>query len=1088
MVMRWFRYLFTPILFCSVQLYAGGILYQHALQSNPQAPEKWTLPPQAYFTQDGLRLNVEQRASIVQASRSFAPDRFAGKLLRLSAEAALENVRPGVRSYEGASLQFTFERAGKRTYGGIKFPNGTSGWKRYSHVFHAPAKLDAVTLKLLFQNSSGQVTIRNLSVEELGTIVDLTGVANMELSDPVAGDGAGGWTDQGPEKDARAFRGMLYANEFAGIPLATVPTGKNVLAMHSPYHLPRGPKSAEISLASPVKARFFYLLHTAAWSAGQVGSVTLTDVRNRQQTISIQHERDVHDWYRNIAFMQNGFPALRARSGDGQPIAAYVSKFAVDPSLTEIRTVTFQAAGESIWLILAATLADQDIPLPEQKKFTIHAGERWLPFSFPENWKIQPGSALDLEKFLPVEPIGQTDRIVIRNGKFVRENQPDRPLRFLACAVLAEGTLALPHAELDEFVREVRRNGYNMIRTHFLDSALMEGATEPLQFNPRVLDRFDYLIAAMKKNGLYLNFDLMTSWIGYTPGQPQKNRDPLKSFKHKIAFDPVVRENWRRGVEKILCRTNPYTGTRLIDDPVLAMAVGFNEQEFGFWERYDEALVAPHWRAFLSKRYGTIGNLRKAWGTAADSFRSFDDVPPFKTTFAGPMINDAEIFRNECERETLEFYRSEMKRLGYRGEVTGFNCGKSQTYNMTRLHAPFVAMNAYHAHPNAYINRNSSLSQQSPSETLLNYFRGFVCTRQPGKPFVVTEHNVTFWNRYRYEQAFATGAYAALQDFDVLTAHASPVNFRPVHQIQPFVLSMDPVAKASEFLTFFLFLRRDVTPARPGIRIRVNEAEVFAENGPKGGLPTEQALLALITGVSVEPIGQDGKTLPLRRGETAFRIGNPDAVVVNRAGYSSTLDNPAASAATVIAQLKKRDLLPAANRSDGRRRFESETGELYLDADARRIEVNTPRLQGICAPANSRVQMPDFEVHRMSCDGNLACVSLDGRKKIFDANRLMLVYSTNVLNSEMTFTSPNMDTLVHIGKLPPLLERGIFTVAIRHRTPEKLRLYPLSFSGKRLKRISPEKIVGDKAFFSADMKRDGATFFFEIEAERDLQP
>ena len=455
MVMRWFRYLFTPILFCSVQLYAGGILYQHALQSNPQAPEKWTLPPQAYFTQDGLRLNVEQRASIVQASRSFAPDRFAGKLLRLSAEAALENVRPGVRSYEGASLQFTFERAGKRTYGGIKFPNGTSGWKRYSHVFHAPAKLDAVTLKLLFQNSSGQVTIRNLSVEELGTIVDLTGVANMELSDPVAGDGAGGWTDQGPEKDARAFRGMLYANEFAGIPLATVPTGKNVLAMHSPYHLPRGPKSAEISLDSPVKARFFYLLHTAAWSAGQVGSVTLTDVRNRQQTISIQHERDVHDWYRNIAFMQNGFPALRARSGDGQPIAAYVSKFAVDPSLTEIRTVTFQAAGESIWLILAATLADQDIPLPEQKKFTIHAGERWLPFSFPENWKIQPGSALDLEKFLPVEPIGQTDRIVIRNGKFVRENQPDRPLRFLACAVLAEGTLALPHAELDEFVREV---------------------------------------------------------------------------------------------------------------------------------------------------------------------------------------------------------------------------------------------------------------------------------------------------------------------------------------------------------------------------------------------------------------------------------------------------------------------------------------------------------------------------------------------------------------------------------------------------------------------------------------------------------
>lgn len=1080
--MKCLRYVFGVFILGCVRLLAAGNLYENTLLEAPPAEEGWMLPQEAQFTPAGLVLELPAKAALCQVSKPFDPRLFAGKLLKISAEAATGNVLPGIRSYEGAALQFTMLGAGKRSYGGIKLPNGTRGWKTYSSVFHAPSELDSITLKLLFQNSAGKVAVRNLTIGELGIAVNIPSVANMGISDPVAGDGVGGWTDQGPEKDARAFAGMLYARQFAQIPLATVPDGKNVLVMYSEHYFPAGPKAVDIPVKTPEKSGFLYLLHTAAWSAGEVGSVTLIDVKGKTQTIPIRHGVDVYDWYRNIAFMPNGFPALRAKSGDGQPIAAYVSKFPVDPALAEIASVTFRSGGRSVWLILAATLTELDIPLPEQKKFTVRAGDRWLPFAYAPGGKIRAGSALDLEKFMPRETVDQSGRIVIRNGKFVREKQPDRPVRFMTCAVNAGTALSLSPEELDAYAQEVRRNGYNMIRTHFLDSALLEGASEPLEFNPRVLDRFDYFVAAMKKNGLYLNFDLMTSWIGYTPGNVWKNRDPLKSFKHKIAFDPAVRENWSRGVEKILCRVNPYTGTRLIDDPVLAMAVGFNEQEFGFWELYDEKLVAPHWRAFLRKRYGGIGNLKKAWGQAADAFRSFDDVPPFKTTFAGEMINDAEIFRNECERETLEFYRSEMKRMGYRGEVTGFNCGKSQTYNMTRLDAPFVAMNAYHAHPNAYINRNSSLSQQSPSEVALNFFRGFICTRQPLKPFMVTEHCVVFWNKYRYEQAFATGAYAALQDFDSLTAHAAPVNFKFEHEIQPFVLSMDPVAKASEFLTFFLFMRGDVTPARPCVRIRVDEKEVFAENGPKGGLPTEQSLLALTTGVSVEPVGADSPPLPLRSGEIAFRIGKPDVIIVNRAGYSATVDNPAASAAEVIALLKERGLLAAGNRSDGRKKFESDNGEIFLDSTEKRIEINTPRLQGVSAVAGTQAKLPDFEILNMSCNGNLACVSIDGRKNIFDAGRLMLVYATNALNSEMTFTGPEMDTLVHIGKMPPLLERGAFTVAIRHRTPEKLRLYPLDFAGNRLKQLLPESIGGEKAIFSVDMKKDGATFFFEIEA------
>ena len=67
----------------------------------------------------------------------------------------------------------------------------------------------------------------------------------------------------------------------------------------------------------------------------------------------------------------------------------------------------------------------------------------------------------------------------------------------------------------------------------------------------------------------------------------------------------------------LLGRRNPYTGTRLIEDPVLALTVGFNEQEFAFIREFDRKLVAPAWRKFLRERYKTIGALKQAWGKKA---------------------------------------------------------------------------------------------------------------------------------------------------------------------------------------------------------------------------------------------------------------------------------------------------------------------------------------------------------------------------------------------------------------------------------------------------------------------------------------
>ena len=67
----------------------------------------------------------------------------------------------------------------------------------------------------------------------------------------------------------------------------------------------------------------------------------------------------------------------------------------------------------------------------------------------------------------------------------------------------------------------------------------------------------------------------MSSWTGYTTLSPWDPKVVGKSdFKYKIHFDPAVKKNWSDGVKKLFTRVNPYTKTRLIDDPVLAMIIG----------------------------------------------------------------------------------------------------------------------------------------------------------------------------------------------------------------------------------------------------------------------------------------------------------------------------------------------------------------------------------------------------------------------------------------------------------------------------------------------------------------------------------
>ena len=1044
--------------------------------------KEWSRNRNASVTEGRLRFEQKEKVPSMQGIWKTLPlELLRGRLVRLTGERRGQDIQVPDRGYLGPKIMFVV-RCGKRTlYPGVAGKFGTYDWEPFDTVFEIPESAEKVQLFLGFQNGTGVLELRNLKLSVAGVPLNLSHVANMEYTDSVERDGKGGWSDQGPGADGRCFRPGLQKRLFAGVPFAPGTKGKSILTMYSGYFR-NGPKTVTIPLGKPEKARNLYLLHTLCYGPKRqdaVGGVEVEYADGKRERFPIRSAVEVGDWWNGNRF-SNGAIGLQARSGDGEKRTLYVSRLKLN-STAPVKAVRFAAENPAtLWIVCAATLSERDYELPRIKRkvrTTIAANKDWLPVAREDYNRRVKGSALDVSAFTDRRPAGSSGRVIIRDdGHFAFEKTPERIQRFFSAGVSLWDLSS--RWKIDWLADELVKNGYNMVRIHIPEHFLMAGAGEKLRLNTHHLDLFDYLAFALKKRGIYLMCDMMgAQQHGWTPFKSKYWGSPLpdpskRRARLAIHFDPEVRADWRNGVEQMICRVNPYTKTRLIDDPVLVMVLGFNEQEFEFSRSYfDREYAAPFYRAFLKRKYGTIEAYNRRWKT---EFASFGEIPCFKLRETGNA--DVHEFLYETERSTAQWYRDQMRELGYKGLVASYNVFKTHHFNRIRSgENDYVAMNSYHAHPSNWIEGGSVVPQISAISRSAGLFRDILSARLHGKPHVVTEYQCVYWNRFRYEQPFVFGAYAAFQGLDAISMHSDPVSLQPMvfrnSRIVPFLGYTDPIAVASEFLTFFLYMRGDVKPVPDRVRVLVTEREQRTKN-PNAVISKTQSSLALINGFSLV---YDGKNDP----SALFFAPKGEAKTEGTEAFSQTVDE-AANLVPYLKIMKEKGFLPEKNRSNGLNLFESSTGELLMDTDRNFMAVNTPRLQGICAGAGTTYRLADFEIRGMSVPGNLSLVSVDGMKPVRDAKRLVLVFATNALSSGMVFAEEEMRTLVRGGGGPALLRAGEFQVRIRNRNAASLKLYPLDLAGNRLKEIRPSAVNGEFADFRVDTARDGAAVFFEL--------
>ncbi len=245
-------------------------------------------------------------------------------------------------------------------------------------------------------------------------------------------------------------------------------------------------------------------------------------------------------------------------------------------------------------------------------------------FPFPMQWDdASAGTATDLS-WLNAKPAGADGPVTVRDGRFV--DGTGRRVRFFGVGIGGDAAL-MSHDEAKKMAAHLAKFGVNAVRFHNLDGRNPDHSlidfTRPgtRNLSPEQLDKLDFLIAELKKNGIYINMNLrVMRELKPEDGVPEYPRAPYP-MKQIDRFSPRWIELQKEYATQLLAHVNPYTGMRLADDPALITVEINNENSIlkegpGFHQRIPDSYrreLQRLWNDWLAKRYADDAALREAW-------------------------------------------------------------------------------------------------------------------------------------------------------------------------------------------------------------------------------------------------------------------------------------------------------------------------------------------------------------------------------------------------------------------------------------------------------------------------------------------
>jgi hypothetical protein len=255
--------------------------------------------------------------------------------------------------------------------------------------------------------------------------------------------------------------------------------------------------------------------------------------------------------------------------------------------------------------------------------------EEMFPFVIPGLATPPAGSVVDVS-WLNERPAGAHGFVRARDGHFV--DGKGKRLKFLATN-FTFGSCFPDHDTADKLAARLASLGINCIRFHHTDNAVAPrgiwkpGTPKKNELDPGQLDRLDYFITALKRQGIYADINLHISrnyWEGEDfPDGLASNRErqeQLPNYGKAIdkINDQMIRMQ-RDYARALLTHTNAYTHTSYAQEPCVAIVEINNENsllqlKLASLPEYYRAGVLQKWNQWLKARYASTEKLAAAWG------------------------------------------------------------------------------------------------------------------------------------------------------------------------------------------------------------------------------------------------------------------------------------------------------------------------------------------------------------------------------------------------------------------------------------------------------------------------------------------
>lgn len=261
---------------------------------------------------------------------------------------------------------------------------------------------------------------------------------------------------------------------------------------------------------------------------------------------------------------------------------------------------------------------------------------------------------------LNAQPAGATGFVQVLDGHFA--DGAGQRLRFIGGALAFDANFP-SHEGAEQLAARLQMLGFNLMRLHHMDMGTAPRGIWDPNFKDKQhleagqLDRLDYLIYQLKQHGVYVNLNLHVSrTLGEADGFPEAGKLPTFS-KAVDNYLPRMIELQKQYAQDLLTHRNPYTKTRYVDEPAVAVVEINNENSLTTYVLKDQLADIPQryrtpletrWNAWLKDRYRSTAELREAWGAqhteAGPELLANGD---FTAETTGWMVQSSDLVTNE---------------------------------------------------------------------------------------------------------------------------------------------------------------------------------------------------------------------------------------------------------------------------------------------------------------------------------------------------------------------------------------------------------------------------------------------------------